>query len=135
MSYNALGLVPSKVKVLLSGSFGLYGAIILVVIILIMQPVNEVAYNIMGYPNVMILMLFVAGVGIAALGGATMIKGTFMSSSYAKYFTSAMGVIFIIAVTMAFISFGKYGNIVMTMAIVMSVFTFVALGFQKNSMF
>jgi hypothetical protein len=135
MLYNARGLVPSRVKALLGGSYALYGAIILVVIILVMQPASEVAYNIMGYPSTMILMLFVAGIGIAALGGATMIKGTFMSSSYAKYFTSAMGVIFLIAVTMAFISFGKYGGSVMTMAIIISVFSFVALGFQNKSMF
>ena len=135
MSYNALGLVPSKAKALFGGSYLLYGAIILVVIILVMQPVNEVAYNIMGYPGTMILMLFMAGIGLAALGGATMLKGTFMSSAYAKYFTGAMVFVLFILVILAFISFSKYGNTVMTMAIIISVFSFVALGFQKNSMF
>ena len=128
-------MYPSQLRLIANTSYALYGVIVLVVIILVAQHPSTVSYDIMGSPAIMILMLFVAGIGVSALVGSTMITGTFMSSNYGKYSTGVLVFIMVLLFTYGAISFTHHGKGVTIMAIIISVISFMLFYFQKESMF
>ena len=126
---------PSQLRMFTNTSYALYLIIIIVIIILLAQHPSTVAYNIMGSPSLMILMLIIAGLGVAVLFGSTMLKGTFMSSNYTNIIPFVMMIIMVVLIIYASVSFGKYGKNITIMAIIISLISFVLFYFQKNSMF
>ena len=130
-----MGILPSQVRTLINSSYAIYGIAIVIFLVVFLQPVSGVAYNLMGGPEAMIGVLFVAGLGIASLYGTSMMKGTMLNSSGGKYFIYAMALLFFITVVLAAVSFSMYGYLAIIIGIIISGISFIAFFFQKKSMF
>ena len=112
--------------------FVLSGVFILVMVILFVQPINAVAFNLMGNPTVMIIMLVAAGVGVALLFAKSSYKGTLLHSDGGTYLKYAMMLVMAVAIVLAYISFTTYGSIVMIISFVVAAISLMAIYFQSK---
>ena len=112
--------------------FVLSGVFILVMVILFVQPINAVAFNLMGNPTVMIIMLIAAGVGVAVLFAKSNYKGTLLHSDGGTYLKYAMMLVMAVAIVLAYISFTTYGTIVMIISFVVAAISLMAIYFQSK---
>lgn len=112
--------------------FVLSGVFILVMVILFVQPINAVAFNLMGDPTVMIIMLVAAGVGVAVLFAKSSYKGTLLHSDGGTYLKYAMMLVMVVAIALAYISFTTYGTIVMIISFVVAAISLIAVFFQRK---
>ena len=112
--------------------FVLSGVFILVMVILFVQPINAVAFNLMGDPTVMIIMLVAAGVGVAVLFAKSSYKGTLLHSDGGSYLKYAMMLVMVVAIALAYISFTTYGTIVMIISFVVAAISLIAVFFQRK---
>jgi hypothetical protein len=112
--------------------FVLSGVFILVMVILFVQPINAVAFNLMGNPTVMIIMLVAAGVGVAVLFAKSSYKGTLLHSDGGTYLKYAMMLVMAVAIVLAYISFTTYGSIVMIISFVVAAISLMAIYFQSK---
>jgi hypothetical protein len=125
----------SILKNVTKSGYILFGVFLLVMVILFVQPVNAVAFNLMADPTVMIIMLVAAGIAVITLFGSSFIKGTFMNSEGGKYFKYIMMLVMVVVSVLAFISFTTYGSIVIIISFVVAGASLIALFFQHKSMF
>jgi len=127
-----MGSSMDILKPLMKSGFVLSGVFILVMVILFVQPVNAVAFNLMADPTVMIIMLVAAGVGVAVLFGSSALKGSFMHSDGGTYLKYAMMLVMVVSIALAYISFTTYGSIVMIISFVVAAISLIAVYFQNK---
>ena len=119
-------------KPLTKSVFVLSCVFIFVMVILFVQPVNAVAFNLMADPTIMIIMLFAAGVGVAVLFAKSNYKGTFLHSDGGTYLKYAMMLVMVVAIVLGSISFTTYGSIVMIISFVVAAISLMAVFFQRK---